>query len=156
MIEQLKKIVRDNAQEAIFKNSEVPDNKNEQAVDAASTSIMEVIKEKITSGKIKDIIGGNTEADTAVLKNDVMDNFSKKLEGLGIGGGTAQSIASSVIPIVISQLLNKKGGSSVDLQEMISSLSGGKFDLSSLGGILGGDKNDDKEGGIMGKVKDLF
>lgn len=160
MLDQLKKLVQENAQEAIFNNPSVPDDKNQDAVDAASGSIMEVLKDKISSGKIKDLLSGSQGAGAEELKNDISQNFSGKLESLGIGGGSAKSIASALIPLVVSKLLNKggSGASSLDITQVIGSLSGGKFDLSSLTGLLGGGdgKNGGKEGGILGKVKDLF
>lgn len=160
MLDQLKKLVQENAQEAIFNNPSVPDEKNEEAVNAASGSIMEVLKNKISSGNIKELLSGGQGAGAEVLKNDITQNFSGKLESLGIGGGSAKAVASSLIPLVVSKLFNKggSGASSLDITQVIGSLSDGKFDLSSLTGLLGGgnSKGGDKQGGILGKVKDLL
>lgn len=159
MLDQLKDLVRDNAKEAIFNNSDVPDDKNEEAVDATSNSILDVLKDKVSSGEIKDILSSSGDEDTSKLSGDIMENLTGKLGDLGIGGGTAKSIASSVIPVVLSKVLKGSSfGSSLNIKDLISHVSDGDFDLSSLGSLFGGgDKKDGKDdGGLLGKAKDLF
>lgn len=159
MIDQLKDLIRDNAQEAIFNNSDVPNNKNEEAVDAASHSITDVLKDKVSSGQLKDILSGGKDAAESNLSTDIMQNFSGKLKGLGIDEGISQNIAKSVIPIVISKVLGQgKGSADLGLEQILSQVGGGNFDLSSLGKLLGGSGKDSKGslGDIMGKAKDLF
>lgn len=161
MLDQLKNLVKENAQEAIFNNSNVPDDKNEAAVDATSNSIMEVLKDKVSSGNIKDILSSGQESAASNLGGDIMQNLTGKLQGLGIGGDTASSVASAVIPLVLSKILNTgKGGSSLNIQDLVANVAGDNFDLSSLSGLLGGKTGAADQGsgvgGILGKAKDLF
>lgn len=155
MLDQLKELVREHAQEAIFKNSDVPDNKNEEAVEATSSSILEVIKDKVSSGNIKDILSSGQDSTQSHLGGDIIQNLTGKLEGLGISGSSAQSIASSIIPVILSKVLNTgKGGSSLNIQDLVANVAGKDFDISTLNNILGGSGKE--EGGMLGKVKGLF
>lgn len=158
MMDQLKNLVRDNAKEAIFNNSDVPDDKNEEAVNATSNSIVDVLKDKVSSGEIKDILSSGDQKGSSQLGSDIMKNLTSKLGDLGIGGKSAQNIASSVVPVVLSKIFQSgNGGSSIDLKDLIGHVSDGNFDLSSLGSMLGGGKKGGKDdGGLLGKAKDLF
>ena len=63
MLENLKQLVTESAQDAIVNNSEVPNEHNEAAIEAASGSIFDTLKDQLSSGNIGSLIdafkGGN-------------------------------------------------------------------------------------------------
>ncbi len=159
MLENLEQLVRENAQELVVNNSAVPNEQNEQVIQAASGSIVDVLKEKAGSGNIGDLIssftqgGGNLE--------QITSSFSDKLGGLGINAETAKSIGSSLIPMVMSKFFNKAADpndSSFDLQDILGRFGGadGKFDLNDVKDLLGGGQDGQAGGGLLDKLKGLF
>ena len=163
MLENLEKLIREQAGAAIINNSEVPDEKNEAAIQAASSSIVDTLKERISSGDLSSLTGllksDGSESDGVV--QNIISTFTGKLQGLGINAGSAKGIAASLIPVVIAQFTRKVGDpndKSFNLQDIVSSLSGpdGKFQLSDLTGLLGGSGNKDGKGGLMDNLKGLF
>jgi len=166
MLENLEKLIREQAQGAIVNNSDVPNEKNDAAIQAASSSIIDTLKEKISSGDssgLADIFkrGGDTSSRAV---QDVSSNFTNKLQGLGINLDSAKGIAASLIPLVIEQFTKKTADpndSSFNLQDIVSNLAGpdGKFQLSDLGNLFSGDNSADgnsENGGIADKLKGLF
>ena len=169
MEQQLEQLIRDNAQDSVINNDQVPNEKNEQVIHAASSSITDVLKEKSSSGSIADLISsftsGSGEGGSTV--EQVKNTFASKLSGLGINAETAKSIGASLIPMIMSKFFSKAADpndSSFNLQEIIGKFAGGadgKFDMNDVKDIFkGGDKgadNDGKEGGgIVDKLKGLF
>lgn len=161
MIENLEKLIREQAQTAIINNSEIPNEKNEAAIQAASSSIVDTLKQKISSGDISSLAGlfkqDGSGSDAAI--QDVSSNFTDKLQGLGINMDTAKGIAASLIPVVISKFTSKTNDpndKSFDLQNIVSTISGpdGKFQLSDLTNLLGNDN--ENNGGLIGNLKGLF
>ena len=170
MEQQLEQLVRDNAQDCVINNNQVPNEKNEQVIQAASSSITDVLKEKSSSGSIADLISSftNGNGDGGGMVDQVKNTFASKLGGLGINAETAKSIGAALIPMIMSKFFNKAADpndSSFNLQDMLGKFAGGadgKFDMNDVKDMFnGGDKsanNDSKEGGgsIVDKLKDLF
>lgn len=163
MLENLEKLIREHAGAAIINNSEVPNEKNEAAIQAASSSIVDTLKEKISSGDLSSLAGlfksGGSGEDAAV--QGMASNFTGKLQGLGINMETAKGIAASLIPAVIAQFTSKTNDpndKSFNLQDIVSSISGadGKFQLSDLTNMLGNSNDKDSKGGLMDNLKGLF
>lgn len=172
MLKNIENLVRENAQEAIVNNQAVPNEKNEEAIQAASGSLIDVLKEKVSSGNIGELISsfqqGNLSGTTA---DEVSNKFTDKLQGLGIDLGQAKNIAATIIPTILAKFTQKTSDpndSSFDLQDILGNITGedGKFQLSDLGNLFnkGQDQNPDaggespkkEDGGIMGKLNDLF
>lgn len=169
MLKNLENLIRENAQGAIVNNSDIPNEKNEAVIQAASTSIVDVLKQKLASGDVSGLINSFKQegagADTA---NEVSNAFSSKLEGLGINMDTAKSLAASFIPTVLAQFTKKTNDpndNSFDFKDIVSNIAGpdGKFQLSDLTNLFngGGDSGSTGEqkndgGGIIDKLKGLF
>ena len=166
MLENLNQLVKDSTQDAIVNNSEIPNEQNEAAVSAASGSIIEALKQQLSSGNIGGLIdafkGGNIEG--SAVAQDASAGFTDKLAGMGINLDTARGIAASVIPGIISKFIHKTndpGDSSFDLKDVLSKISGpdGKFELSDLTNLFTGAKEDEagaQGGSIADKIKGLF
>lgn len=165
MFDQIENLIKGYAQEVITGNKDIPSDKNAAAADAASSSIMDVLKQKMSSGDGSSLI--NSFKDEDALKEtttEMSGNFAQKLSGLGIDLDKAKTIAISLIPMIMSKFSQSSGKSGFNVQDMLAQLGGkgGNFDLSSLGNLFGQsegkkDANDSKgDDGLMGKLKDLF
>lgn len=165
MFEQIQNMIKGYAQEAVSANTEIPNEKNEAAAEAASTSIVDVLKQKVAGGDITSLL--NSFKDEGAIKEtsaEMSGSFAQKLSGLGINMDTAKTVAMSLIPVIMAKFSQSSGGAGgFNVQDLLSKFGGkdGGLDLSSLGGMLGGsDKKDGKDagndGGIMGTLKNLF
>lgn len=164
MLKNIENLVREHAQDAIINNNAVPNEKNEAAIQAASGSLMDVLKEKVSAGNIGELIEGFKSGNLSGSTTDsISNNFADKLQALGIDLGQAKNIAASIIPVIVAKFTQKTSDpndSTFDLQDLLGNIAGddGKFQLPDLGNLFNSDSNDGKkdEGGIMGKLNDLF
>ncbi len=166
MLENLNELVKESTKETIVNNSAVPNEQNDAAISAASGSIVDALKQQLSSGNIGNLLetfkGGNPEG-SAVAQN-AASGFTDKLAGMGINMDTAKSIAAAVIPSIIGKLVNKTNDpndNSFNIQDLISKVSGqdGKFDVSDVTRMFTEKtdvNNDGKDDGIMDKIKGLF
>jgi uncharacterized protein YidB (DUF937 family) len=167
MLENLNEMVRENVQESVVNNAAIPNEHNEAVIQAASGSIFDTLKDKLSSGNIgalTDIFNGNKAEGTEVA-TQASGSFMDKLSGLGINADTAKSLASSIIPGLIAkftQKTNDPNDSSFNLKDVLGSLGGddGKFDMSDVIGMFNGGQNAQSgqtaEGGMMDKLKGMF
>ncbi|RZL45962.1 MAG: hypothetical protein EOP00_16455 [Pedobacter sp.] len=170
MLENLEQLVRENAQDAIVNNAAVPNEKNEVAIQAASSSIFDTLKDQLTSGNatnIADIFNNGAAKDSNPVVQQATSSLTEKLAGFGINAETAKSIGASIIPVILGKLANKTNDpndSSFNLQDMLGKLAGGadgKFDLTDVMGMFNGNKQNQanaqsEEGGMLDKLKGLF
>ncbi|HSB92115.1 MAG TPA: hypothetical protein VLC28_03320 [Flavitalea sp.] len=182
MLENLINLVRENAGDAIINNPAIPNERNEEAVQDTSHSVVNSLKNAISGGNIKDVMkifSGHTDPSNPVVQ-DATNNLSQNLSGkYGISGGQASGIAGSLIPMILSQLAGKTSdpsNNSFNIQDIFNQLTGGKTSGVNMGGILdkfkgGLDKDGDGDvdlsdltglltgggsGSMMDKVKGMF
>jgi len=167
MLENLNELVRENVQDSVVNNTDIPNEHNEAVIQAASGSIFDTLKDQLTSGNIgalTDIFNGNKAEGTQVAEQ-ASGSFIDKLSGLGINADTAKSLASSIIPGLIAkftQKTNDPNDSSFNLKDVLGSLGGsdGKFDVSDVIGMFNGGQaqqpGQTSESGIMDKLKGMF
>jgi len=166
MIENLKQLVTENVQDAIVNNSEVPNEQNEAAITAASSSIIDALKEKLSSGDIAGLVDTFKSGDVSSVVEQASSGFTEKLAGLGINIDSAKNIAASIIPGIMEKFVNKTNDpndSSFNFKDVIGHIAGpdGKFDLSDITVMFTGNKDDavgeeGKGDGIIDKLKGLF
>ncbi|HEX8333720.1 MAG TPA: DUF937 domain-containing protein [Segetibacter sp.] len=160
MLENLRDLVKQNSGEAIINNPAIPNEKNDEAVDLASNSIVSGLKNEVSQGNLSDLMsmfnGGEQAATQSAVAQNIQGGFVESLvRKFGLDQGKASGIAGMLIPLVLKKFVNKTNDpndKSFDLQDIIGSLTAGG---ASIGGkdILGsGTEND---GGIIGKVKGL-
>lgn len=162
MLDQLEGIIKKYALEAAVESKEVPADKTAAVSDAASNSVLDLLKEKLSGNNISELtqmFGSQTGIQDSV--SQLSGGFIEKLTGQGFNLDTAKGIAASLLPMILSKLSGKSGGSG-GIMDVLSQL-GGKGDLGSLlGGMLGGNSgsgskgNDSGVGGMLGKMKDLL
>ncbi|MFO7258225.1 MAG: DUF937 domain-containing protein [Bacteroidota bacterium] len=162
MIDQLKKLVENYAGDAVIRNSEVPDEKNAEAIEAISSGIEEGLQNEVRQGKYEEFLsmfqqgGQSLSANPAVsgIMNNVVGNLSSRL---GLSPQVSQSIAASLIPMVMNGLVSKTNDpndSDFDLQDMLRSFSGKEgLNVSELlGKFTGGSKAGGGVGDMLGKM----
>lgn len=133
-------MVRQSSQQAVVENPEVPNEQNEAVIQETGNSLLNSIKGMIQGGNLGNVMelmqsaqSGNTNAPVVQQLNG---NLSNDLAAkFGFSGGTAASIASSVIPAILAKLGSKPGGG-FDLSAIMGMLNGGGGAGSSGGGFM--------------------
>lgn len=149
-------LVKQFAGDSIVNNPDVPQEKNESAIQSVSQGIFDGLKQEATGGGLTDIL--NMFKSSGNVSNSLSENvqdsvISSLMEKIGIKNTTAQKIASSIVPMVLSSLSkmgkNSSGSNSgMNVQEILNSLTGGKTNGVDIQGFL--DKN---MGGNDGKFE---
>jgi hypothetical protein len=161
MLENLKELVKEYSGEAIINNPDIPNERNDEAVEDASNSIVSGLRNEISQGNLTDVMGmfngGEQAATQSPVAKNIQSGFVENLvKKLGLEQGKASGIASMIIPIVLKRFVNKTNDpndKSFNLQDIIGSITSGG---SGIGGkdIFGG--GNDKDGGLLGKIKGLM
>jgi hypothetical protein len=167
MLENLNNLVREEAQETIVKNPAIPNEKNEEAIQAASGSIEEVLQEKASTGNFGDLsqlFKGGDFANNPIV-NKIKEVFAGKLGNMGIDGNAAGGAAAGIIPALIEKFVrrtNDPNDKGFDLQNMLKQFAGpdGKFDMNDVMGMFGkkddGQQTSGKPGGLGGSIGGFF
>lgn len=193
MLDQLFNLVKENAGDAVVNNPAVPNDQNEAVMKEAVGAITGGLQKELANGGFQNVLKTLGGSESATESNPVVNNISGNFvdnitQKLGISSGVAKTIAASLIPMVMGKLIHKTNDpndKSFGLDDIFSSLTGGKTAGINLGGILGSltggglDKNNDGKvnlddltsmvsgaaqgeqqkddgGGIMGALKGIF
>ena len=164
MLDNLLQLVKQYAGSAIITNPAIPNERNDEAIETASSSIFDGLKNAASNGNITDIMsmfsGGTNVANSGLAQNIQNGFIGNLMQKFGIDANAASGIASNLIPTVLQQLVHKTNDandSSFDLQSIISKVGGGNIDVQSLIGQFTGNQNSTTNGGgIMDSLKGLF
>lgn len=138
MFEKLFMLVKNNAGTAVIDNPAIPVKYHEAVINEASSSIIEVLKNQLETGKIKDLIKffqfsgiyNNT------LVSSIINRFANKLNNFyGIEPDSAMQTANSLITPVMAELVKEsKDEKNMDfgLGHFLSKLNGNQADMSHL------------------------
>ena len=162
MFDKLIDLVRQNASDGILNNNAIPNEKNEQAVQGASNSIVATLQNALAGGKIKDVLGYFQSGGTSSgIVQEATGNYAKELQqNMGLNESDAHNAASKVIPQAMNQLATKTvdpADHSFNIQDIFNKLSGGKtggMDVQALLNRFGAGKLD-KDGDGDVDMKDL-
>jgi hypothetical protein len=110
MFEKLFLLVKNNAGAAVMNNPLVAEKHREAVINDASSSIIEVLKNHMESGKLKDLV--KYFQFSAIYDNplitSVVNRFANKLNNFyNIDTSAAMSIAGKLIPPVMHQLMEE-------------------------------------------------
>jgi hypothetical protein len=150
MIDQLIKLVQQNADESIVKNNALPNQFNNAAIEEVARQMFDGMQSQVTSGNAQQFTsmfggGGNMSSMVnnpmvAQIISNIAGNFASKF---GVSPQTASSIAMSLIPQVMNQFVNKTNDPNdrdFDLQDMLRGFTGNNQSsqggLGSLGNVL--------------------
>ena len=182
MIENLNSLVKQNADATIINNTAIPNERNEEAVQEASTAIEDSLKTSLSGGNVKEVANLFNNTGENVTANPVTqqatDNFIDRLQSrFGLNVQQAANIANNLIPTVLKRLVQKTADpadKSFDLQKIFNEVSNGKTNGLNVQAMLtkfktSMDKDGDGDvdlqdlkafftgsGGVVDKVKGLF
>ncbi len=162
MLENLLDLVKSHAGDAIINNPTLPNEHNDEAISMASSSIFDTLKNSLANGNLNDVtslISGNDNAESplsGLMQNSLVKNLMEKFN---LDQNGASNIASGLIPTVLSSLtqkVNDPNDSSFDLQNIISSVSGGNIG-SLISQFTTQNKEEEKtENSVIDTLKSLF
>jgi hypothetical protein len=138
MFEKLFMLVKNNAGTAVIDNPAIPVKYHEAVINEASSSIIEVLKNQLETGKIKELIKFFQFSGiyNNSLVSSIINKFANKLNNFyGIAPDSALFTANSLITPVMAELVKEsKDAKNLDfgLSNLISKLSGNRTDMSAL------------------------
>ena|ERR1700709_228764 len=138
MFEKLFMLVKNNAGTAVIDNPEIPAKYHEAVINEASSSIIEVLKGQMETGKVKDLIRFFQFSGiyNNSLVSSIVNKFANKLNNFyGIDPKTALVASNTLIPPVMKELvIQSKNEQNKDfgLSNLLSKLSGTHADMSGL------------------------
>jgi hypothetical protein len=138
MFEKLFLLVKANAGRVVADNPAIPEKYKESIFNEASSSIIEVLKSQVESGKLKDLV--NYFQFSGVSNNSIISAITNKFANrlnkfYGIDPKTAISIAQSIIPTVMEDLIKQtktEQNRDFELGALISKLNGNRTDMTGV------------------------
>ncbi len=163
MFSQLMMLVQQNAGNTILNNGAIPNERKHEAVETITDSITDTLKNAVQSGKLGEVMqlfnnDSNNVAGSPLTQNmqdNLIDNMVQKF---GLSNTQAGSIASSVMPDVLSKFVHKTNDpndNSFNLSSILAHLGGSSFDVSSLLNNLGS-ANNKESNDIKDALKNMF
>jgi hypothetical protein len=110
MLDQLIKLVKENAGDAIVNNPEVPNQHNDAVIEETANTIMNTMKGHVSGGNLNDITsllkGGNTSNNPlmSIITQQVTSKLTSKF---GLSNTAVNSVVSNLIPTVMGKLSQK-------------------------------------------------
>jgi len=166
MLDQLIKLVEQNAGDAIVQNKAVPDEYNSAAIQDVAEQIFGGLKGQVSQGNMQQVAAmfssGNSSAGTdnpmvSQIVSSITANLATKF---GVSPQIAQSIASGLIPQVMNQFVNKTNNPDdpdFDLQDMMRNFSGNSnLDIGDVLGKMTGGTSDQGLGNVGDVLGKLF
>ena len=84
MIQNLNKLVKENADETIITNPAIPNERNEEAVKEASASIEDSLKNSLAGGNVGEVVtlfnGNGDNVNTSPVTQQATGNFMDRLQ----------------------------------------------------------------------------
>lgn len=162
MLDQLLKLVEQNAGDAIVNNKAIPNQFNNAAVKEVASNIFNGLQGQVAQGNMQQVVSMfKGQSASSLANNPMVSNMIAQVAGsfaqkFGVSPQAAQSIAASLLPQVMNQFVNKTNDpndNDFDLQNMMRSFSGNQnLDIGNiLGQVSGG-----KSGGIGDVLGNLF
>lgn len=138
MFEKLFLLVKNNADAAVLNNPAVAEKDREAVINDASSSIIEVLKNQMDAGKLKDLV--KYFQFSAIYDNPLIhsavNRFANKLNNFyNIGMAEAMKIADALIPPVMHQMMEQSKGEQnkeFALDTILSKISGNVADMGVL------------------------
>lgn len=140
MLKELFNLVKITATDSVINNPDVPNEQNNEVVAEATNTVASGLRNMVAGGGLQNIISMFTNnsqqgGDSKSVVNNPMVNMmighflGKLMTKFNLGGSQANNVATSLIPNVISGLINKTNdpnNSTFSLEALLSSITGGK------------------------------
>ncbi|HPM32335.1 MAG TPA: DUF937 domain-containing protein [Chryseolinea sp.] len=162
MLDQLLKLVEQNAGDAIVKNQAIPNQFNNAAVKEVASHIFNGLQGQVAQGNMQQVVSMfKGQSASSLANNPMVSNMINQVAGsfaqkFGVSPQVAQGIAANLLPQVMNQFVTKTNDPSdndFDLQNMMRSFSGNQsLDVGSIIGKVAGGKS----GGIGDVLANLF
>jgi hypothetical protein len=147
MLENLFNLIKEHSTDAVINNPAIPNEKNDAVIADATHSVADGLQGVLAGGGLQSVLSlfsnNNNSGGNGLLSNPIVSNiinsFTNKLtSNHGIAPDQAGGIASSLIPSVLSSLVNRTNdpnNSSFNIGSIISSLTGGGNAQAGAGGL---------------------
>lgn len=136
MLDNLFNMIKGVAGDAVINNPHVPNEHNDAVVAEATNTVAGGLQNLVAGGGLESVLSlfGGQQGQGNLGNNPVVSmmtgHFAKKLmDNYGLQGSQASSVAQSLIPSVISNLISKTNdpnNSSFTLDNLLNSLTGGQ------------------------------
>ena len=143
MLDQLLNLVKENADDLIVNNSAISNEHNDAAIGEATNVIHNQLSQAVNNGNLQDVMGlfGNSQN---LMNNPLVGTIVAQLtqslgSKFGVNASSAQNIAGSLIPQVLSkftQKTNDPNDSSLNINDIMAHLGGGKTSGIDFGNVV--------------------
>ncbi|MCE7068556.1 hypothetical protein [Dyadobacter sp. CY326] len=161
MLEQLQSLIRENSQQAVVENPEIPNEHNEDVMHTLRESITGDLQNEAQSGNVNGISGllsgsqglsGGSLMNNPIVASMATNAIGALMRKFGLSNQAAGGVVGSVLPGVLGGLIgkvNNPNDSSLDLGSVLGGLLGNKSSSATqsteapkegldIGGMLGG------------------
>ncbi len=151
MLEQLMGLIKDQSQEAIVNNPEIPNEHNESAMQTILSSVVGGLANQGASGNTSDLFsllsGKSNTGNNPIMSGIANQAISAMMQKFGLNQGVAGGIVSAVLPQVMGKLISKTNDPNDS-----------SFDLESIMGAVMGNSNQQQAGQAQqgGGIMDLL
>jgi len=142
MFEKLFMLVKSNAGTAVIDNPAIPVKYHEAVINEASSSIIEVLKNQLETGRVKELVKFFQFSGiyNNSLVSSIINRFANKLNNFyGLEPESAMSAANSLITPVMAELVKEsKDAKNLDfgLSNFLSKLNGNRGNMDALVGEM--------------------
>lgn len=160
MFEQLFELIKENSQETVVNNPEIPNEQNEAVMQEAGSSITTTLQSLLAGGNAKDVLSlfnsnpGEVQSQPAM--QHISGNFISGLtEKFGFSGSQASGLATSLLPTILGKFIGKTNDpsdNSFNIQDIFNKLSNNGTSGMNIPGMLskfaGGGLDKDGDGDV--------
>jgi len=140
MFEQLTQLVQQYGGDAVVNNPAVPNEHNEAVIGETSNSIFAELQKIASEGGAEQLAGLFNGTSAIDNSNPVVKQITQQLSGslgekFGLSSETSSGVAASMIPQILSSLVNKAkdpNDNSFNISDIISSISGNSGQASNI------------------------
>lgn len=160
MLDQIVNLVKEQAMSQFINNTEVPNERAEEAAEIAGQSIFEGLKEEVLSGNITKLTGllsGKVDTEESGIAEIIKSGLAHQLTSkMGLDAQTTSDAASSVLPGLLEQVIGKfaspkQEDAGFDVASLIQMASGGEGGVEDMVKGMIGKKLGDTFGGLFGR-----
>lgn len=136
MLEELFNLVKGSATDTVINNPEVPNEHNNDVMAEATNTVASGLRNMVAGGGLENIVSlfNSSQQGKSLMNNPIVNmmigHFSGKLVSkYNLNGKEANNVASSLIPDVMNNLINKTNdpnNSNFSLEGLLNSITGGK------------------------------